>query len=90
VARRHLSVEKRARQNAVRNRRNRTIKSAVRGALKQAIENTDQAKAAEVTVEAQRMLDKAVARKIVHKNKASRVKSQLMKKLNKAPAAKTA
>jgi len=89
VAKRHLSVEKRARQNVVRNRRNRVIKSAIRGALKKVEDNTDQAKTTAVTIEAQRVLDRAVTRNVVHKNKASRLKSRLMKKAGKAATTKT-
>ena len=89
MAKRHLSVEKRARQNVVRNRRNRVIKSSMRAALKQVDDNTDQAKTAAVTVKAQRVLDRAVARNVVHKNKASRIKSRLMKKAGQAATAKT-
>jgi len=89
VAKRHLSVEKRARQNVVRNRRNRVIKSSMRAALKHVDENTDQAKTAVVSIEAQRVLDRAVARNVIHKNKASRIKSRLMKKAGKPVTAKT-
>jgi len=77
---RHLSVEKRARQNIKRNRRNRIVKSAIRGALKQVKANDDPTKTAKLTTNAQRILDRAAAKKVLHKNKAARMKSRVMKK----------
>lgn len=77
---RHLSVEKRARQNIKRNRRNRVVKSAIRGALKQVETNNDPAKTTELTTNAQRILDRAAAKKVLHKNKAAHLKSKIMKK----------
>ena len=77
---RHLSVEKRARQNIKRNRRNRTVKSAMRGTLKELAASKDQESTAKLTVKAQKVFDRAAARNVIHKNKAARLKSQIMKK----------
>ena len=77
---RHLSVEKRARQNIKRNRRNRTVKSAMRGTLKELAASKDPESTAKLTVKAQKVFDRAAARNVIHKNKAARLKSQIMKK----------
>ena len=79
MARRHLSVEKRARQNLKRNRRNRAVKSEIRGALKKIETSSDPAQASKAVTEAQRVLDRAAAKGVMHKKKAARVKSQIMK-----------
>jgi len=80
VAKRHLSVEKRARQNIKRNRRNRVVKSAIRGALKQAAASSDPAQIPKLATNAQRVLDRAVSKRVIPKNRAARLKSRLMKK----------
>lgn len=60
-----------------------------RSELKTVLKNTHQAldssadNAAELAVSAQKKLDKAVSVGLVHKNKASRQKSQIAKKINK-------
>jgi len=81
----HKSVQKRHRQSLVRNRRNRTIKSKIRTALKSfdsaTAETRDQALRNAVAT-----ADKAVAKNVIHKNKARRMRSQLMRRANKAAA----
>lgn len=77
---RHLSVEKRARQNLKRNRRNRITKAAMRGALKDLATNKDPEAAAKLSAKTQKIFDRAAARNVIHKNKAARLKSQIMKK----------
>ena len=82
---RHLSVEKRHRQSLVRNRRNRAVKSVIRGAVKQVETATEaEAKTAALNNLAS-IADKSAAKKVIHKNKASRMKSRMTKRLNKSP-----
>ena len=50
--------------------------------FKKAIENGDKSKAKELSKKLIKSLDKASKRNIVHKNKAARKKSSVMKKLN--------
>jgi small subunit ribosomal protein S20 len=81
------SAEKRARIAKIRTLRNKSYKSSVKTTIKKfelALEagNIDDAKAA--FVKAEKQLDKAVSKGIIHKNTAARKKSQLASKLNKA------
>jgi small subunit ribosomal protein S20 len=80
---RHLSVEKRARQNKVRNQRNRIVKSSIRGVYKdaEAVKGSDAEGIAKVTALAQRIFDRAASKHVVHKKKAARMKSRLMKRM---------
>lgn len=80
MAQRHKSAQKRARQNITRNRRNRVIKSHIRVALKDVQTNTDAALGPKLAVTAQRVLDRAAGKRVLHKNKAARLKSQVMRK----------
>ena len=75
----HLSVKKRHRQSLTRNRRNRTVKSKLRTALKQ-FEDTKEPelKAASLRNVAS-VVDKAVAKRVLHRNKAARLKSRAAK-----------
>ncbi len=72
------SSKKRLRQERVRHVRNSSIKSNMRTAIRRFEENSDQ----ETLNQALSSLDKAVKRGIIHKNKAARNKSQLMKAVN--------
>ncbi len=74
------SAAKRARQTVRRTATNRRVKNKVKNALKrvrEAIKAGDKAQAAELAVKAQSVLDKAAKTGQIHKNKASRQKSQL-------------
>ena len=91
----HLkSAKKRLRQNAKRREHNRAAKKAVKKQLKTVLEvsndkqsNTEQL--SKEIVAAIKRLDKAAARGIIHRNTASRKKSQLARllKSKSAPAA---
>jgi small subunit ribosomal protein S20 len=75
-----VSAEKRVRQNLTRRVRNRGKRSALRTQLKKARQVISEAGtegAAAVMKETQRSLDKAVAKGLIHRNKAARVKSRL-------------
>jgi small subunit ribosomal protein S20 len=77
---RHLSVEKRHRQNIKRNRRNRTAKSKLRSVLKDfETAKEPEAKTAAMTKIAS-AADKAARKKVIHRNKAARIKSRAAKK----------
>ena len=74
-------ARKRARQAAVRNKHNASLRSSLRTAVKQvrkAISAGDKAAAATATLrESQAIIDRVADKKIVHKNLASRTKSRL-------------
>lgn len=76
---------KRNRQNKKRRELNRVFRGSARKALRKArtaIENGDKEIAQEKVMIAVKALDKAAAKKIIHKNKAARQKSHLMQHLN--------
>jgi small subunit ribosomal protein S20 len=73
-------ARKRARQAADTNKRNASLHSSLRTAVKQvrkAIEAGDKAAAAQKLVASQAVIDRVSDKKIVHKNLASRTKSRL-------------
>lgn len=79
------SAIKRAKKSEKRRLRNASLKSALRTAIKhadQAIASGDVNVAAEAVKLAQKKLDKAVTKGIIHKNAAARKKSRLAQKLN--------
>lgn len=79
------SAIKRTKTSEKRRLRNASQKSALRTAVKQAdraIAGTDVAAAREALQLAQKKLDKAVTKGLIHKNAAARKKSRLAKKLN--------
>jgi len=70
--------------------RNTAAKSALKTVLKKAVESIESKKgedAVEKLRKATSTLDKTAAKGIIHKNRASRKKSRLQKKLNKTQAA---
>jgi len=80
------SAMKAARQNERRRLRNRRIKSSTRTYLKRArlaVSVGDAAAAKAAVKQAVVALDKAAQKGVIHKNKAARVKSRLMKSLNR-------
>lgn len=81
------SAKKRIRQNEKRRLRNRAVRSAVRGSVKNAREalTGKAADSATVVREAIRAIDRAVTKGIMHRNTAARRKSALARKLT-APA----
>ncbi len=75
---------KRNRQNLKRREHNRIFRGSARKALSKArvaIENGDLEAAQAATFKATKAIDKAAAKGIIHKNKAARQKSRLMKYL---------
>ena len=83
------SAKKRLRQNVVRRERNKSIKSAVKTQVKKVIAATQ---AGDIeTAEAQfrlaaKYLDRAGAKRVIHKNAAGRKKSRLQKAIKAAKA----
>ncbi|MFH1574655.1 MAG: 30S ribosomal protein S20 [Acidobacteriota bacterium] len=85
------SAEKRIRQNAARRLRNRGAKSAQRTSVKKvhaALATEDATAAAKALHSAQKRIDSNVAKGIVRKRTASRIKSSLARKLNAIEGAK--
>lgn len=79
-----LSAKKRAKQAVVRRERNFSQKSTVRTAIKKvlkAIQAGDKTIAATAYQEVTVLADRAVGKKLIHANKASRLKSRLNTKL---------
>ncbi len=77
------SALKRIKTSAVRTARNRKIKSTVKTAVKKFQDAAAQGseETTEAYVKAQKTLDKAVAKGVLHKNSAARKKSRLAKKV---------
>jgi small subunit ribosomal protein S20 len=76
---------KRNRQNLKRRELNRVFRGTARKALRKAqlaIENGDLEEAKVATQKATKAIDKAAAKGVIHKNKAARQKSRLMKYLH--------
>ena len=72
---------------AERNRqRNVAAKSAIRTAMKKALNSTDAAAREESLKQAYSLIDKAVLKGILHKNTAARYKSQVARAVQKSAA----
>ncbi len=82
-------AEKRARQNKARYKLRHIQRSQTRTAVKAvryAIEENDAAKASDLLKTAEKVLDSAASKKVIHKNAAARTKSRLtasVKKISK-------
>ena len=74
------SARKRARQAQVRRMHNMSLRTAVRTAIKnakKAVAGADKAAAANVLRESQRVIDRVVAKGVMHRNAGDRHKSRL-------------
>ena len=74
---------KRNRQNEARHERNKSVKSALKTAVRkfrQAAESGDAVTARALAAEASRRLDKAASAGVIHKNQAANKKSAINKK----------
>jgi small subunit ribosomal protein S20 len=81
----HKSAEKRNRQNKKRQMRNTSVKSLVKTTMKkvlEAVEEKDKDAAKGKLQEAITTIDKGAAKKVYHKNTASRRISRLTRKVN--------
>jgi small subunit ribosomal protein S20 len=71
------SAEKRMRTNKIREERNKSKRSRLRGAMKKVLQ-ADGAESAQTSYQAAKsLLDRAAARRLIHPNKAARLKSRL-------------
>ncbi len=78
----HLSAKKRIRQIESKRVRNKFNARSTRSAVKKLRGTTDKASANEQYSEVVSMLDKLAKRNVIHKNKASNLKSKLAKHVN--------
>lgn len=78
----HKSALKRIRQTSKRRVHNRYFARTTRNAVKSFRELTDKKEAEEKLPKVMSMLDKLAKKNIIHKNKASNLKSKLMRKTN--------
>lgn len=78
---RNLSAIKRHRQSLKRNERNRTVKSKVKTYIKKVEEATTKEAAEAALTDAINVLDKSAGARVLHRNKAARLKSRLTRKV---------
>lgn len=78
----HKSAIKRIRQDEARKLRNRFYKKTARSAIKRLRDMKDQAEAEKFLPKVISMVDKLAKRNTWHKNKASNLKSSLMRHIN--------
>jgi small subunit ribosomal protein S20 len=85
---------KRNKQNAARHERNKAVRSELRTRVKNAVTAAETGAEAESTAAAaklaQKRIDKAATKGVIHKNAAARRNSRLAKRLNAANAAGSA
>jgi small subunit ribosomal protein S20 len=79
----HKSALKRIRQNEVKRLHNRYYAKTTRNAIKVLRNTADKEEAAKLYPEVVSMIDKLAKRNIIHKNKASNLKSKLAVQINK-------
>ncbi len=77
----HKSTRKSVRKNAARRDRNRYYGKTTRNAVRTLLAITDKKEAAEQMPKVISLIDKLAKRNIIHKNKASNLKSGLVKKV---------
>lgn len=78
----HKSAEKRNRQGEKRRLHNKYYVKTMRNSLKKLRTSTEKEEAKELYPKVSSMLDKLVKKNIIHKNKASNLKSSLSKHVN--------
>jgi small subunit ribosomal protein S20 len=83
----HKATKKDARQALKRRERNRYYGKTTRNAIRKLLATEDAAAAGQELPTVISMIDKLAKRNVIHKNKASNLKSALMKKLNASKAA---
>jgi small subunit ribosomal protein S20 len=83
VIKRNKSVLKRIRQNNARRLHNRYYAKTARNAVKLLRATAEESEAKAMLPKVASMLDKLAKRNIIHKNKASNLKSKLTKHVNK-------
>jgi small subunit ribosomal protein S20 len=86
----HASALKAHRQNIVRRERNRTLRTRLRGALRDiraAIDGGDPKKVKDALRNTISLVDKMAAKGVIHKNAAGRYKSRLATRVGRKSAA---
>ncbi|MBD0278386.1 MAG: 30S ribosomal protein S20 [Flavisolibacter sp.] len=78
----HKATKKDVRQSTMRRERNRYYGKTTRNAIRDLKALEDKAAAGERVPEVISMIDKLAKRGIIHKNKASNLKSKLIRKVN--------
>ena len=79
----HKSSQKRIRQTKTRNEHNRYYAKTMRNAVRKLRATTDKEEAVKLYPTVQKMLDKLAKTNIIHKNKASNLKSSLCQHIAK-------
>lgn len=77
----HKATKKDARQSLKRRERNRYYGKTTRNAIREMLKITEKGAAQEQLPKVISMIDKLAKRNVIHKNKASNLKSQLAKKV---------
>jgi len=75
----HKSAAKRIKTAAESRQKNRSTKTTIKNAIKSYVGEKDTQKKGELAKSVQSIVDKAAGRNVIHKNKASRIKSRLAK-----------
>ena len=78
----HKSTRKSVRKNAARRDRNRYYGKTTRNAIRELLAITDKKEATEQMPKVIALIDKLAKRNVIHKNKASNLKSGLSKKIS--------
>ena len=78
----HKSAIKRIRSNKDKTERNKYQHKSTRSAIEKLRDTTDKKEAGSLLIHVTSMIDKLVNKNIIHKNKASNLKSQLTRKVN--------
>ena len=78
----HKATKKDARQNEKRRERNRYYGKTTRNAIRNILASADKKSADEALPKVISMIDKLAKRNVIHKNKASNLKSGLVKRLS--------
>ncbi|RYD55400.1 MAG: 30S ribosomal protein S20 [Sphingobacteriales bacterium] len=78
----HKATKKDIRQSEKRRDRNRYYGKTTRNAMRKLLAITDKTTAAEELPKVISMIDKLAKRNVIHKNKASNLKSGIVKKIN--------
>ena len=78
----HKSALKRIKQDKVKSLRNRYQHKSARTVIKNIRNSSDKKEASEMLVKVYQILDRLSKRNIIHKNKASNLKSSLTKHVN--------
>jgi len=78
----HKSAEKRNRQTDTRTENNKYFAKTARNAVKNLRTTTEKAAAGEMLPKVNSMLDRLAKKNIIHKKKASNLKSSLTKRVN--------